>query len=464
MALKAVLKGPYAAYLFLGLYASMLLCTVAFGHYMVFYALMLASFLHMAAYLSGYGFIPRLLRLSLTGKLAFIFLLALGLRSLMLLQDQVITNDIQWYVYRSEWMARGLVPYEDFPVNKPPLYAFMLYLMGEALGRGELQFRAFFVVVDAVVAVMVMKLALLKGREDFAFGAGFLYAVCPLPLISVGIGGHYEPVVMAFVLGSVILLLQKRTGFSAFNLGVGFALKIFPVVLAPFMITREKAWSRRLLYLVIFSLPLALSFGPMLMWSPGAFTQYLVEQGTSWPAKKSYAYCLEVLTGSGTLAGVKYSLIFSAAFLGALAVMWLQHVRDRFSPSGWLFFIVVAYVVYYGLFITASIRFHRDDMGLADPWPVMGLFAAAYFPIALWLTVRYRSRLDVRPGARDRFVMVLVFALILLLFSSSQYNPWYILWTVPLILVIRDRVARLVLLALGLWNFEGMGLELLPPL
>ena len=125
-------------------YIILLALTVIFGFYILFFVLFTISFIFLVLNFSHFEFFKTAANSSKLQQLYYIFVIALILRMLMLFQDDNITVDLTKYVIRSKLFLAGYTPYADFAVNKPPLYIYMLYLMGKAFGAGELQFRAFF--------------------------------------------------------------------------------------------------------------------------------------------------------------------------------------------------------------------------------------------------------------------------------------------------------------------------------
>jgi hypothetical protein len=359
-------------------------------------------------------------------------------------------------------MMAGRIPYEEFPVKKPPLYAFMLQFLGHILGAGEFQFRAFFSIIDSLVCVVFFYLCKMKFNDGFSFKATLAYVICPIPIVSVGLGGHYEPVVMFFVLLSLIFLYKNNHHISAFLLGLGFALKFFPIVLLPFFAWKQKSWKGRIIYIIIFTIPFIISIIPIFFMSANAFWGYIYEQTYSWPAKKSFAFIFETLLGAKTIVGIRISFLTTWFFLGMILVMFISWWRKRFDPSFWYKFIVISFGIYYGLLILASMIFYQSELGLQNPLPFMAVFGLAYFSIIYLLLKKFIINFQFKPDKKEELFILSTFSLFFLLFSSSQFNPWYFLWTLPFMLTIQNPRARYILLLLIFWNLEGIGISLLP--
>jgi hypothetical protein len=203
---------------------------------------------------------------------------------------------------------------------------------------------------------------------------------------------------------------------------------------------------------------------PILFMSPNAFGSYMFEQSYSWPAKKSFAYIFEIFLGSQHFLGLRINLITTILFLSLIFFMFVSWIRNRFDCTFWFKIVVVIFTVYYGLFVPASVAYYSSDLGLANPVPIMIIFILIYFTILFFIFDKYLSplKLNIRPN--EEIYILSAFALFFLLFSSSQFNPWYFLWPLPFVLLINNKYIRILLLWLMFWNLEGIGIQLLPGL
>lgn len=460
------LNSPLIAKISLAVYAAMFVFLVVFGFYIITYTLFLIAFLLLFLNFSNLKLFRSIEAKPFNQKILLIFFVALILRFLLLAQDQVITRDVVVYVQRAKLMMGGQIPYEDVSINKPPLYAYLIHFLGLTIGAGQIQFRAFFSLMDSVVAVLLFYLCMCKHEERFSFKASFAYAICPLPIVSIGLSGHYEPVVMIFVVLSLFYLFKNKFEISGLLLGIAFAFKFFPIVLLPFFAWKIKHWNRRIFYGLLFFIPLIISIIPMLIFSPNAFSNYLYEQGYSWPAKKSFAWAIELITGTGHIFSLKISLIIMALFLAMILLMFLLWLRKRYDAKFWFKIVVLTYVIYYGLFITASIKFYHSDLGIADRYtaPIMMIFVLLYFGTISPFLYKFVQEFEFKMEKREEMFILCAFSLIFLLFGSSQYNAWYVLWFLPFVLAIKNRYVRIILLWLMFWSYEGLGISLLPGL
>ena len=507
------------------LYAGSLLFISFIGFYVVPDLLFILSFVLILPFLRSALRSPLLkpLRsLDLQKKLIALFILALLLRGVLLFNDEVITNDIQLYVERSSAMVDdGDLPYVDKEMHKPPMYAYMLFFLGKAVGPGEMQFRAFFSVIDSLMGIAVFFLLRKKFDESYSLYGAIAYATCPMNVISTGLEGHYDPLVSFFVIAAIWLHFEGKNHLSSLSLGVGFAFKLFPFIFAPFLIWKMKTWKDRILYGVFFLVPMIVSWIPLYLINPKTLQIYRDYQGEEWmnQAMKSFAKAFELIALDQGWAedamclrimGIIHTDFFLYIFLGITGLMFLQWVWSRmtkeetekdlkkwdkitrFIPEGvrkrflgslnetteqrkertfllWYKVIIVTFVVYYGSQIITGFLLYKgdfkDSLGVSDPWVAMGLSAFVYFGITGFILYRYRDFFFPKsmeaPEKEELFVLG-AFSIMLLLFGSPDYPNWYIMWFIPMVLGIRTDRIRHVLFAVMLWNIPGEGIKLWP--
>ena len=512
------------------LYLAPLLFISFIGFYVIPHMLFLLSFILMLPFLGTVASSPlfgRIREAELREKLVVLFILSLLLRGVLLFNPEVITNDITLYAERSSSMVDdGAVPYVDREMNKPPMYAYMLYLMGLGLGPGEMQFRAFFSVVDSLLAVAVFFLLRRKFEEGYSLYGGLIYAICPVNVISTGLEGHYDPLVSLFVIAALYLHFGGRNHLSSINLGVGFAFKLYPFILVPFLVWKLRTWKERITYAVLFFVPMAASWIPLYLIDPRTLHLYYDYQRGQWmsEAMKSFAKAYELVAldrgwyvrntseqgWEMIILGQTHTDLFLYFFLLVTGLMFLHWVWARLdreetealirrwprlagiipdpltawflrtlepSPGErmgrviayWYRIIVITFVLYYGTQIITGFLLYQEDfrgsLGISDPWKAMALTTLVYFGLAAFVLHRWRDVLFpavTEVPEKEELFVFGTFSLMFLLFGSPDYPPWYIMWFIPFILGIRTERIRFMLFAVSIWNIPGEGIHLWP--
>jgi hypothetical protein len=411
--------------------------------------------------LGGYDFIDRFLALSKWQKFLVLFVLTLVLRWLMLTQTQVITHDIEMYVYRSEHMLEGELPYIDFSGgSKPPLYHFMLWGMGFLVSPGVVQFRAVFSVVDALIPVALFILCTEKYDERFASVAAFTYLLFPVGIICIGLSGHYDSVVAIFTMLSLFMLFREKAALSGLSLGVAFALKLYPIVLLPFFLSTLKRWRDRVLYTILFLLPSLISLGVLYLISPSAFFKYFEVQ-TGWVGCSAFSSTIEMMLNTTRIFSVKISwlVFFFFGFLNLLLLRdWLSEKRSQ-NLIKWFRYIIIIFIAYYGIYIIYGVLYYGYPLYMA------ALPLAIYCPVAALSIVKVLPRIvpdTLTDVEGEGLFIVSTYSIILFLFGLPNYAPWYFIWFFPFMLAIRTDKIRYALLWILPWHGIGRDMRLIP--
>jgi len=445
---------------------------VAFWEYLMSaYFLMVLAWLLVAAGLAATPLFRRLCTVDGLHLTLVVFAVALAWRFIMLFQDEVLTNDIVSFVGRGQAYLNGVVPYtEDLSVNKPPAYLFLASGMGATVGPSLIGTRAIMGLVDALVALTIFWIGEERYSRSFGLMAGLLYAINPISAVTIGISGHYDPWVVMFAMGGVWMLLRQRLAGASLLLGVGFALKLFPVVLLPWVLLTEKSWPRRFGLVGIFALPMVVSWIPILLQNPDALTFYLDYQG-GWEPKGGIAYGLAMMLGikptsetAGTLARAVEWI-----FYGLLAVMFFDWLRRRQrAPDAhlldWFRVVTLGFATLYVTVLVGGIIDHQVDVGVGvnATAVLMGVTSLAIMVSGLWWIWARMLPGDHDFQADDMVIMLAALSVNMLVLSSAQYNPWYLLWLLPLVLLVRSWRIRDAWNALLVWRAEGRDLSLWP--
>jgi hypothetical protein len=446
--------------------------TVAVWEYLTsLYMLMAVAWLVVAGGLAATPLFRRVsavdgLRLSL-----LVFGVALAWRYLMLMQDGVITNDVVSFASRGQAYLHGAVPYtDDFQVRKPPAYLLLAAGMGVTVGPSLVATRAIMSLVDSLVALTVMWIGEERFSRPFGLMAGLLYAINPISAVSVGVAGHYDPWVVMFALGGVWMMLRERRATAALLLGVGAALKLYPAVLVPWLLLSERNWSRRGLLLVLFAVPMAVSWVPMLLSNPDGLSFYLSYQA-SWSPNGGIAYGLVAAMGMDPLSDAAglVTRVVEWAFYGLLVVMFLDWLRRRASAPDrhlldWFRVVTLGFALLYVASLVGGVVEYGVDLGFGTTATaaVVGLTAVVMAGAGLWWVWTRWLPGDHGLGPDDRTIILAALSVNLLLLGSAQYNPWYILWLLPLVLLVRSWRLRDAWNALLVWRPEGRGVRLWP--
>ena len=144
--------------------------------------------------------------------------------------------------------------------------------------------------------------------------------------------------------------------------------------------------------------------------------------------------------------------------------MFLHWWKSEFKVYCWFKTIIVIFIIYYGLFITASLKDYDLGLGAGGFGMSMIIFASAYFLLAIPMLRKVLPKIHVESDPEEELFVLSIFVIILFLFVSNQFNPWYLLWYLPFVLIIQNTKIKYIILWLMFWNLGGAGIALLPGL
>lgn len=471
---------PRYGYLGLAIWTAMLVATVVTGFYILFYFLFILGYMlvvtQMEEMVNRSKFLRRFVERPTWQHFLAVTLVALALRWVILLQDQVISGDLDTTVDRSVHMLEGRLPYLEFGGGtKPPSYQYMLYIVGETMGAGTMQFRAVFSLVDAIVAGLVYMASRTRYGTEHSLSMAMVYAMCPVAIVTIGFSARYDGVVNLFLLASLWALLSRRYDTSAILLGIGFSLKIYPAAVLPFMAVAATMlaghWAQglkmRLLGMVrygaLFILPFLGSLVPLAMMSPGALDAYFAERGvfTGWG---SYTTWTRRVLETDQVGDIHVAYVFLALFGVLILLLFIDWLRN--GPRAlrrWTRFTILAIAVHYGFYF--SLFFQYYDVA---NWQVLTfVFVALWVALVAYLYHRYIHILDLGTDeelsvGRSGLPLVGALALFLFVYAMPTIGTWYYLWPLTFVLLIGVRDVRDTLLWLLVWHAAGGGVALLP--
>ncbi len=325
-------------------------------------------------------------------------------------------SDIPIYQEYSSLMAQGYRPYLDFGVEYPPLALPIFRLGGDGLDPDA--YTTGFTVAMGVITVagaIVVTLAALalwpRGRRPYWAAVAYAAAVAFTGTIIVN---RYDAAVALLVAGLLLCLARRWLTAAAFILGLGFALKLTPLVLLPLVLLlaghpRRWAWP-----LVAFTAAAVTPFIPYLFSSPGGV----------WEV---FAYHLERPLQIESVLGTP--MLVAGALGWAPLEIGFSHGSHQLIASG------AGFAAYLSGPLTVA--------------AVLGVY---------WLLWRRRDALRETPEEQPLAVLALLLAMMAF---GKVLSPQYVIWMLPplALVAVRDRaVAVLGAVVLLLTQIEFPGL------
>jgi hypothetical protein len=317
-------------------------------------------------------------------------------------------RDVHLYGIYADKFFRGELPYRDLFVEYPP-GAFAVFLPPGALPAGDYNF-AFksLMALCGLAALFAVTLALLsldvRGRR--LYGAAVLFALSPLAVGPISLN-TYDLWPAALTAGALAALLRRREWLAFGLLGLAVTAKLYPIVIAPpaLIYVWAAAGRRRALESAAVLAGVALLVVlPFVAIAPGGLWE-------SFHAQAARGLQIESLGGAFLLAAHKLGLYDATVVQGATGAV------------------------------------SRDLAGSLPDALATALSALQLAAVALvWLVFVRR-----RPSA-ERVVLASAAAVAAFLVFNRFISPQYLVWLIPLVLLVpgRARLAAVGLLGCSL--------------
>jgi hypothetical protein len=185
------------------------------------------------------------------------------------LHELADTLTYQFYVVR---FSMGQWPYAQVPVEYPPLanLVFLVAPGGGAVAEYERWFSTAMIAATTASAVLTTAAAAVAWRSlARGLAAAVAYAVLTLCCGALAVN-RYDAVVAASVAAALLFLVLRRGLPAGVSLGLGFALKLTPALLAPLALVVQETRRRAVGVLLAFFVAACLPFVPFLLHDPGS--------------------------------------------------------------------------------------------------------------------------------------------------------------------------------------------------
>ncbi len=314
-------------------------------------------------------------------------------------------EDTPLYQRYGEEMVRGDVPYRDFKLEYPPaaIPAFVVPAVGEPSQQTfKRRFEWMMLVCGAaMVALMAVALSSLgAGIARLAAALGFA-GLAPLALGPV-ILTRFDLWPAALTVGALAAVLSGRVRLGSGVLGLGFAAKLYPILLLPFVIAY--VW-RRL-------------------------------------GRREAIVCAGAFAAVGIVCFVPFAAI---APHGVWESVFQQGSRPLQLESLGAALLVAAHHVF-GLGITMTSSHGSQNLGGSLPNAVAALQSLVQ-AVAVALIWVWFARGE---PARERLVRASALAVAAFIALGKVLSPQFLIWLIPLVPLVRGRRGLIASLLLAL--------------
>ncbi len=446
------------------LYATVLIITAIWGtrytSFKALYGIWFLLYIGLIYIVISSKILKRLEKINPVWIMVSIFLVTVLLHLPFLLRDPSLSQDILRLERRGDLLLDGKFPYRDFDVNKPPLYIWMVGLVSLPFGADQMVFRIVFTLLSGLVPVAMFLIHQQSGKKGEGsvmgpFGrkipgmnwmaASFAYALCPIPILETGLGGHFDPVVVLATLIAFYFFMKDKVLFSGIFLGLGFALKLYPMFLAPIFFLSLGKWKDRITFTIaFFTIPFLASL-PVLFVDPGLMTEYLRYQFVNWYTGFSIRYGLEMILDSLNLPEKIGYWLLTLILVGGMVYFILRGMVGKLRRSDTVLPMAMMLVLSsMGLIISSIFYFHGVDGPQETGLAIFGTIFSVTLPvIALYLYLHWMpfgkpsmegldlTSIFTKTIKKHNVPFIISCVLLLVILTSAQFHPWYIAWILP---------------------------------
>lgn len=364
-------------------------------------------------------------------------LFGLVARLLFITKLPLLSFDVNVYAQFAMRMMNGDIPYLDFYFPYPLLVAIIfagIYLVFSS----PFAFKIAFSLIDILNALIIPRVLSDNSKNDYGLIASAAYLLVPITIIEAAWNGHFEAVMILFMLLSVYYLSRGKNWKALFFAGVGSLIKYVPIGISIGIFRATKDARRRLLVLLLAASALAIGYISMIV--IGSSVSVLVSV-SSEPSPPFYDYSFtaffQLLTRIPGIVG-QIGLILSGGIL-FLGILLEKRVQTD----------IISKIVKYSLFIILVI------IGLGMTlYPWSSSYSQGYWrrlpeicfaqgvSILLVCSVLV-AKWDSLSFTED--IHLILFVLLLLMFIQPVFYAWYVLFLFPIALLFNKKETRILL-------------------
>ena len=377
-------------------------------------------------------------------------IILIGTRLVFLGISPKLSIDTLWYLDFGKFMMQNKIPYAEFYFPYPPFFAYVIYLVMLIAPIPD-AFRVIAIAADAGSLLVLRKISESRLNSDHTRAMLIAFALLPMGIIESGANGHFEALVNLIMLLALYAFLKKQFMTSGIGLGVATSIKLYPAFLlipmlafarnhrerrdiffaavtgyvvagAPIMIL---AWVSGGALLPVYIPLLSLTILPVdllpvffigMVFAFAAIEQPRLQPREKWAGIRRFIHLFNDLITKRSLTiltGVMFILLgiysIAAPFLPKNNWSYWRFAIDSSSLRGGIGVIIGMIIVHIGL------KTRGESSESDEGWKIVHLG------------------------------IVILLSIIGIQFIGDYYG-WYLLWVMPLIILISDR--RLFLLAL----------------
>ncbi|MHA1928781.1 MAG: glycosyltransferase 87 family protein, partial [Candidatus Thorarchaeota archaeon] len=280
-------------------------------------------------------------------------------------------------------------------------------------------------------------------------------------IIESGWNGHFEPLVILLTLLSFWFLFEGRSRLSALSLALAVAAKVYPIVLFPIFVVYLKDWRERLEYTVIAAVTGIATFLPFFipLWlrpSSGTIDESPLPTGSLFESLFGQFESLGIIELSSLLVFLCVGISIAIMIGLILKNNPNQNVGVYFGGTRAIGIVLIILGSIAAVFVAHPIATMTHWRYPLDIGLVRGVIAILLGSYLLMITLR-KWHSDANEIATIEPLMTLACGALLLLMAISRtvFFGWYLLWSLPFFLIIKDRRLGFTVILCFLFLFPG---------
>ncbi|MFX1578937.1 MAG: hypothetical protein ACFFBJ_04765 [Promethearchaeota archaeon] len=359
-------------------------------------------------------------------------------RLLFITKRPLLSFDAIVYSQFARRMMAGEVPYLDFYFPYPLAVA-LLFAAIYFVFSSPFAFKIAFSLIDILNALIIPRIIPDGSARNYGLIASAVYLLVPVTIIEAAWNGHFESVIILFMLLSVYFFLRGHNWKALLFAGVGALIKYVPIGISIGIFRATKGATRRLLVLLFAAATFLLGYLSMIL--IGSRVTVLI-QGSPTRSTPFYDYSFpaffRIVTGLTGIIG-EFGLILIGGLL-FLAILAEKRFHDEIVPRFVKYSLFIILVVV-GLGLTL---YPMSSMYSQNYWRRLPEICFAQGVSILLVCSVLVSKWDSLSFNED--IHLILFVLLLLMFYQPVFYAWYILFLFPIALLFRPNETRVFLI------------------
>ncbi len=288
-------------------------------------------------------------------KIILLILLTIVLRFIPAVITPV-SGDLKNSFVVNELIFKGDDPYLSGVCSNPPLW---LWWGAGAFSLGQFFHLPFQLVIKvpmilADILICLLIYQLVKDKK-LRFVSALFYSLNPVSILVTGFHGQFDSFVILTILLAIKFFRSPKKWLSPFSLGLGIALKSFPVLIGPVFLLKKKKIKEKIIFAFWSALPIFLILLPFLFkYSLGSakyifgysgitdFGWMAIIRAINW---LSHGQAFLAIDGFGTL--LSWNKIGFLALYGFLFLWLIKKKKDLIFA--WTIIFTAFYLFYGGI-------------------------------------------------------------------------------------------------------------------